>query len=104
MKNPARDAIALEVGPDGMMIGRDPRVLLVKDLEAIGHRPMSAQEALRLRCVDCCAGVFSEVRKCTAVACPSWPFRMGKSPWKEKRVLSPEHLEKLRAARPSKPR
>lgn len=94
-----KNALALEMGPDGQMIGRDPRVLQQEELRQIGHQPMSAQEALRLRCVDCCAGNLSEVRKCTAVACPSWPFRMGKSPWKEKRVLSDEHKAKLAAAR-----
>ena len=30
-----------------------------------------------------------EVRKCTAVTCPSWSFRMGTNPHREKRVLSP---------------
>ncbi len=92
-------AIALEIGPDGHLVGKDPRALQQSELLAIGHQPMSAQEALRARCIDCCSGVFSEVRKCTAVACPSWPFRMGKSPWKAKRELSEEHLAKLKAAR-----
>ena len=92
-------AAALELGPDGHMIGRDPRLLQKSDLLAIGHQPMSAQEALRARCIDCCGGAFSEVRKCTAVACPSWPFRMGKSPWKEKREISPEQVAKMQAAR-----
>ncbi len=46
--------------------------------------------ALRLRCIDCCAGSAIEVRRCTAVECPAWPFRMGTSPWREKRVLTDE--------------
>ena len=36
--------------------------------------------------LDCCCSVASEVRKCTAVACPSWPFRMGVNPFREKRI------------------
>ena len=50
---------------DGFDVGRDPR-------------------ALRLNCLDCCNGSTQEVRLCTAVDCPSWPFRMGKNPWRRK--------------------
>lgn len=89
----------LEPGADGKLIGRDPRSLSQDELTGAGHKPMSAQDALRLRCIDCCAGSTDEVRKCVAVACAAWPFRMGKSPWKAKRTLSPEHLAKLKAGR-----
>jgi hypothetical protein len=54
------------------------------------HRAVSPLKAIRLRCLDCCCGSASEVRKCTAVACASWPFRMGVNPFREKRMLSPE--------------
>jgi hypothetical protein len=73
-----------EPGPDGTMTGRDPRRMSPDELEAMGHQRMSVIEALRLRCLDCCAGSPNEVRLCVAVACPSWPFRMGKSPWRPK--------------------
>lgn len=94
-------ALALEQHSDGQMIGRDPRLLQQSELREIGHRPMSAQEALRLRCIDCCSGSMDEVRKCVAIACPAWPFRMGKSPWKEKRQISPEQVAKMQAGRKS---
>src|SRR5215472_3550002 len=71
-----------EPGPDGTMTGRDPRRMSPGQLEAMGHQRTSAQEALRQKCLDCCAGSPNEVRLCVAVACPSWPFRMGKSPWR----------------------
>jgi hypothetical protein len=74
--------LGLEPGDDGHAIGRDPRRMTQNELRALGHQPMSAQEALRARCLDCCAGSPSEVRYCAAVECPSWPFRMGKSPWR----------------------
>jgi len=64
------------------MTGRDPRRMSADQLEAMGHLRMSAQEALRLKCLDCCAGNTTEVRLCVAVTCPSWPFRMGKNPWR----------------------
>ena len=39
---------------------------------------VSRSKAIRLKCIDCCAGQVAEVRKCTAVDCPLWRFRMGK--------------------------
>ncbi len=75
---------------NGHAIGRDPRDMSQDELREIGHERMSPLKALRLRCVDCCAGSTYEVRACVAVDCPSWPFRMGKNPWREKRQLSDE--------------
>jgi hypothetical protein len=69
----------------GFNIGRDPRRMSRDELIAVGHKPMSPLKALRLRCIDCCADQPSEVRLCTAVACPSWPFRMGANPWSKER-------------------
>jgi hypothetical protein len=52
------------------------------ELRLLGHEPMSPLAALRARCLDCCAGSADEVRKCMALDCPSWPFRMGVNPWR----------------------
>lgn len=65
-------------------VGRDPRKLSPDELIAAGHKPMSPLKALRLRCVDCCGDQLSEVRLCPVIACPSWPFRMGANPWRQK--------------------
>ena len=73
--------IGLE-GRDGHDVGRDPRQMTQPELLALGHEPMSPLKALRLRCIDCCAGSAQEVRLCTAVECPAWPFRMDKNPWR----------------------
>jgi hypothetical protein len=35
-------------------------------------------KAIRLKCLDCCADQLAEVRKCPAVDCPLWRFRMGR--------------------------
>lgn len=35
-------------------------------------------KAIRLKCIDCCCGNATEVRKCTAENCPLWRFRMGR--------------------------
>lgn len=63
------------------MTGRDPRRMSPDDLKAMGHQRVSVIDALRRKCLDC-AGSPNEVRLCVAVACPSWPFRTGKNPWR----------------------
>ena len=35
-------------------------------------------KAIRLKCLDCCCGNTAEVRKCPAINCPLWRYRMGK--------------------------
>ena len=37
-------------------------------------------KAIRAKCLDCCCGHPSEVRICTALKCPLYPYRMGKRP------------------------
>ena len=67
---------------DGQEVGRDPHQMTSGELVALGHNPMSPLKALRLRCIDCSAGSSLEVRLCTAASCPSWPFRLGRNPWR----------------------
>ena len=72
--------IALE-RRDGFDIGRDPRAMSADELALLNHARVSPLRALRMKCLDCCNDSAQEVRLCTAVDCPSWPFRMGKNPW-----------------------
>jgi hypothetical protein len=58
------------------------------------HGEKNPLKAIRARCLDCCCDQPGEVRKCVAVACPSWPFRMGTNPFRQRRTLSAE--QKLR--------
>ena len=88
----------------GELIGKHPGEVPLEILSRY-HGRNNPLEALRARCLDCSCGSASEVRKCTAVACPSWPFRMGTNPFRQKRVLSDEQklamaerLAKARAA------
>ena len=37
-------------------------------------------KAIRLKCLDCCAGNNAEVRRCPAENCPLYPYRMGRTP------------------------
>jgi hypothetical protein len=78
----------------GNLVGRDPRQMGRAGLEASGFEPMKLMEAIRAKCLDCCAGSAQEVRYCVAVNCPSWPFRMGVSPWRAER--SPAQIEAAR--------
>lgn len=82
----ARDAGYEPAGTEGgsHFVGRDPRQLSASDLLSMGHEQLSPLEAIRAKCLDCCAGSPHEVRLCVAVACVSWPFRMGRSPWRAK--------------------
>jgi hypothetical protein len=79
-------------GDGGELVGKDPREV-PSEILALYHREKNPLKAIRARCLDCCCGQPSEVRKCTAVACPSWPFRLGVNPFREKRVMSPEQKQ-----------
>jgi hypothetical protein len=67
---------------DGFDVGRDPRSMSAEELTHLSHARVSPLRALRLKCLDCCNDSAQEVRLCTAADCPSWPFRMGKNPWR----------------------
>jgi len=69
----ARQAGYEPSGTDDWLVGRDPRRMAQRELCAMGHKPMSPMEAIRAKCLDCCAGSLHEVRCCVAMACPSWP-------------------------------
>jgi len=86
--------------PDGeYLVGRDPREMTRDQLEATGHEPMSPTEAIRAKCLDCCAGSAHEVRCCVAMACPSWPFRTGKNPWRAPASEAQREASRRNAAR-----
>ncbi len=54
--------------------GDEPRIQKYYD------RVTSPLTAIRARCVDCAGGV-AEVRKCPAIECPNWCFRLGTNPF-----------------------
>jgi len=71
----------------GFEIGRRPETIELSDLKTLGH-PESPGKAIRAKCLDCCGHDTSEVRKCVAVKCALWPFRMGRNPfWGQKEEL-----------------
>ena len=99
----------LEISPyqadEGELIGKHPGDVPSQIL-SLKFRAQNPLKAIREKCLDCCCGNATEVRKCVAVDCPLWPFRMGTNPFRKKRELSRqqkhERSERLRKAkRPS---
>ncbi len=45
---------------------------------------LGRRDAIRRRCIDCCGGEPSEVRRCEAIPCSLWPFRLGGDPYRGK--------------------
>ena len=95
-ENARRDLLEAsgEKADAGELVGRDPREV-PSGLLALYHREKNPLKAIRARCLDCCCQQPNEVRKCVSVNCPSWPFRMGTNPFREKRVLSSEQKQEL---------
>lgn len=60
-------------------------------------------KAIRAFCIDCCGGSSNEVKLCTAPKCALYPFRLGKNPYRTKRVMTDEQraeaTERLAKAR-----
>lgn len=58
---------------------------------------VSRSKAIRLKCLDCCCGQAAEVRKCPAIDCPLWRFRMGREvkddTFEENTSFSDENLD-----------
>ena len=93
---------------DGFDVGRDPRSMSTDKLERLGHARVSPLRALRLKCLDCCNDSAQEVRLCTAVDCPSWPFRIGRNPWRtpldaRERAQRVDRMRRNRAAASTSP-
>ena len=87
-------------------IGRDPRTCSQDELNRWGHSSSPVLSIIRAKCLDCVGESPSEIRKCTAVSCPLWPYRMGTNPLRDKREMSEEDRkvvsERFRLARHSK--
>jgi hypothetical protein len=93
----------------GQTMGRDPRQIGATEFQNAGIAPTPILDVIRARCLDCCVEQVEEVRKCVAIACPNWPYRMGTNPFRAARELSGEQrralaarLQAARAARASR--
>jgi len=41
--------------------------------------PLTRKRAIRLKCLECCAGNGADVRRCGITGCTLWPYRLGKA-------------------------
>lgn len=62
----------------GELVGRDPRKISADAWR--GNSLQTVRQAVRAKCIDCCGGSATEVRKCVAIDCSLWAFRMGVEP------------------------
>ena len=99
--------ISASKNDNGELVGRIPAEVPL-ELLSLKFRAQKPLKALRARCLDCCCGDSSEVRKCVATDCPSWPFRMGTNPFRKKPVLSEAERQRrtalLRGVPPANPK
>lgn len=52
-------------------------------------------KAIRLKCLDCCAGSSHEVKLCPIQDCPLYSYRFGKLPLEKKRKLTDEQKARM---------
>ena len=96
----------LEISPyqadEGQLIGKHPSNVPSQILP-LNFRAQNPLKAVREKCLDCCCANATEVRKCVAVDCALWPYRMGTNPFRKKSELAPEEkherVKRLRKAR-----
>ena len=78
--------------PDGSTEGKHPRDADVDVMREI-HDPAPLLRVIRAKCIDCSGGSESEARKCTAIGCALWPYRMASNPFRAPREMTPEQRE-----------
>src|ERR1700736_1798976 len=96
----------LDLAPNFQEVGRRKIEQIDRSNRGCGtsYEPMNPLQALRARCLDCCAQQPKDVALCPAVGCPSWPFRMGTHPWRKpaseaRREAARRTMAKLNARR-----
>ena len=65
---------------------------------------LTPMKAIRAKCLDCSGGSIHEVKVCVTPACPLYPFRFGKNPFRKPRELTEaqrrEIADRLSKSRP----
>lgn len=52
-------------------------------------------KAIRAFCLECSGGSTAEVKSCPRTACPLFPFRFGKNPYRQRREMTEEEKQVL---------
>ena len=67
----------------------------MKDLTKLdhleGYTKIPLLKVIRKKCLDCCCGQHSEVRKCNITDCPLWPYRMGDNPFHRRKIIGEQN-------------
>jgi hypothetical protein len=62
-------------------------------VDCLGHDEIKEYADIRrLACLPCLDGNDAEVRRCSTINCPFWPYRMGRNPHNPQRGKAPLHL------------
>ena len=88
---------------DGETYGKLPSEVPAADLLAVGHLPGPMLEVIRAKCLDCSCFQHAEVRKCTAVRCALWPYRMGSNPFRRGHATKTSFKPKTNGKKPGVP-
>lgn len=56
---------------------------------------MTPRQAIKEKCLECCAGSRTEVKECNIERCPLWQFRQQENN-KPKRELTEEQKQRLK--------
>jgi hypothetical protein len=72
---------------EGELIGKHPSDV-PSEILSLKFRAQNPLKAIRAKCLDCCCGNAAEIRKCVAVDCALWPYRMSTNPFRKRRELS----------------
>ena len=59
-----------------------------------GNKIVSPLKAIKVYCYRCSGDSHAEVKRCTGEDCPLFMFRMGKNPYRKKKVLTEEQRNK----------
>lgn len=54
---------------------------------------ITPMKAIRLKCLECCAGQRLEVRECLVETCPLHAYRMGHRPKDEQFIIEADKIE-----------
>src|SRR6202043_3067761 len=73
--------------PAGETEGKHPRDADPDVMREI-HDPAPLLRVIRAKCLDCSGGVEIEIRKCTAIGCALWPYRMASNPFRTRELSS----------------
>lgn len=57
------------------------------------HTKKPLPKVMRTYCLECCLEKPSEVRLCQSIKCPLWPYRMGKDPFRKRKMTDEQKQE-----------